>query len=196
MNYLQIKNAIEGYLHRNDMDQQIELGIFLANIRIGRSLRHSSNLITTPFMMNTETSNLPSDFREIKTAWNTSAAMKETLQLVGMDQLANLQYSSGQPGYIAIELPLVAIKPFSAPTEIQLVYWSEPVSPTSDTDENRVMLELPQLYIYGALMEAFFWTHDGDLTRFAIDAFNREIDQANLANQSAATGSNRMMRRY
>jgi hypothetical protein len=195
MNYQQIQLAIAGYLHRDDMAEQIKTGIALANVRIGQALRHSSNLISTPFTLPSESTFLPGDFQEVKSAWHPAGNLSGTLQLVGLDQLASLEVSGASPAYFAIEPPIISVKPFTE-TEIQLVYWATPVMPVNDTDENRVMLELPQLYIYGALMESFFWSQDGDLTAYAKQQFIQEIANANAASQTAATGSNRAMRRY
>jgi len=194
MNYLELQQTIAGYLQRDDMTEQIKTAITLANVRIGQLLRHGSNLISTPFTIDGASVFLPVDFREIKTAWYPAGGIAGQLQQVSLAQLGDMQVTGANPAYFAIEKPIISVKPFTS-TEIQLVYWGLPAQPVADTDENRVMLELPQLYIYGALMESFFWSQDGDLTGYAKQQFARELETANSAAMTAATGTNRRMMR-
>lgn len=195
MNYGQLKAAIADYLHRSDAAQQIELSVALARTRIGRDLRCSANLNSLEFTYPFDGSFLPADFSEAKEMWYPSGTLQHCLQPMTLTQLSNLSTTGGAPAAFAIVAPAIWIRP-QVTGNYQLVYYAIPSELVQDTDTNAVLTLYPQLYLYGALMESFFWAQDGDLTAYAKQQYQEEIQLINAMTRSQPLGSAPAMRRF
>ena len=197
MNYGDLKKAIAGYLHRDDMSDQIVTAIQLAAARIGRDLRHRCNYVSTiTTIQPIGIGGLPDRMREVQTVSAQAGTFDKTLQVVGIQQWAQVQANgTGSPRVYCAEDGIVRVAPVSALTDVQISGWFQPAPLVNDTDSNSVLDYAPQLYVYGALMESFYWSQDGDLTSYAKQQYQNEIDLLNAETRSQNTGINPTMRR-
>jgi len=196
MNYQQLQDAVVQYLHRDDMTAMIITALAIANVRIGQNLRHSSNLISNTINIQQSPVIVPADLRELRTlSYPATASNPQIIPIVSQDQIGQFSNSSGgSPVYAAMTGNSLSVWPVVV-GDYQITYYGEPAQPVLPADENPVMAALPQLYIYGALMESFFITQDGDLTAYARKQFGDEIQAANLQMKQIATGTRPAMRR-
>ena len=197
MNYLQLQQAIAGYLHRDDMAQQIKVGIELAGARIGRDLRHRANMQTTVFTASAQgIAFSPQYLREITQISFPAGTFANQLQVVSEETWGNVQLAGGSaPKCYTYQGGIIKVAPVSAETQFQVTGYFQPPPLVNDTDTNPVLTYAPQLYVYAALMESFFWSQDGDLTSFAKAQYGEEIQRLNNEARSEKTGINpRMIR--
>jgi len=192
MNYETIAEVVKGYLHRDDLDFQIGVSIILANQRIGRDLRDKSNVVSVSYNPTTAKNILPADYSDMRDIFHNGKG----LGYMTAAQLAQHQAAGGSSdtGFYTIEGRGIQFSP-AVSDSVQLVYFQVPTAPVAGTDENPVMIAHPQLYVYGALVDLFFITQDGDLAKYAESSYEREIAAINSAYASAPVGSSPAMRR-
>lgn len=198
MNYLQLQQAIAGYLHRDDMAEQIKTGIALAGARIGRDLRHRANTQTTVFTASQDgVAFSPQYLREISQISYPAGTFAYQLQVVSEATWGEVQSAggSGKPTVYSYLGGIIKVAPVNAETQFQITGWFQPPPLVNDSDTNPVLDYAPQLYVYAALMESFFWSQDGELTEYARAQYEAEIALLNVEAKSEKTGINpRMIR--
>ncbi len=195
MNYLELQQAVAGYVHRADLTEQIKVALSIANSRIGANLRHASNTMYSIQGIGGGVTGVQSDFQQII---YVAAFGDVPIPLASMtnEQIAFEQKNNKGPlaKYFSVDGLLLKIAPM-VDGEYLFSYYGTPAALINEDDTNTVSQSYPQLYIYGALMESFFWTQDGDLTQFARAQFEKEISDLNRSEKTASLGSSPAMRR-
>jgi len=193
MNRGQLVQMVAGYLHRTDMQSQIETAIVIAGTRIGRDLRDSSNLAIGSVDLSVSNS-LPADFSSVRDVFVGARPLLPATPFQTANANAAVGQGGGTPTHYSITGNTISLFPVSTPV-ITLSYWQRPADLVLDTDTNPVLDKWVQLYVYGALMESFFWTQDGDLTSYAAQSYQAEIEKINAAFLCASVGTSPAMRR-
>ena len=149
-----LKASIANWLNRTDLATEIPDFIELAENRIFHEVRVPTNEKTVLLTLSSDGyATLPSDFLEIKDVfWNYVP-----LDRISLTDLYGYVTASGTPTFFARET--YRLKFFPTPTvldsdELRMIYYFD-AGRLSSTDTSNVMLSLaPELYLYGALVEA------------------------------------------
>jgi len=149
-----LKASIANWLNRNDLTAEILDFIELAENRIFHEVRVPTNEKTVLLTLSSDGyATLPSDFLEIKDIfWNYVP-----LDRISLIDLYGYVSASGNPTFFARET--YRLKFFPTPTvldsdELRMIYYYD-AGRLSSTDTTNVLLSLaPELYLYGALVEA------------------------------------------
>ncbi|WP_421782616.1 phage adaptor protein [Kiloniella litopenaei] len=157
--YSGLRAAIADYLGRSDLENQIPAFISLAEARLNRELRirameKVSNAVTSA---GEGTVAKPSDFLEARTLVLETSPQR-VLELRTPQQLEESRAASpggGVPAYYAIIGDQIHLAPIpQAVTGLKLTYYGR-LTPLSDNGAtNEILPNNPDVYLYGALVEA------------------------------------------
>lgn len=216
-NYQDLQDAIRDYLNRNDLTDQIELFIFLAERKIFRWYRNANNekLVTIDGRVSPSTApgstevlvapqiDLPADYLETLTLqafpWDASKAgatlpeknIGRPLERISIDQYNKRRFRQNRSGsslqrepdsFVRIRDAIYLYPEPEADLYITWQYYCDLSglfdTPTSD---NNVLKTAPDLYIYGALLEAEPFLKPEDAAFARIPIWKAMYEEAKLA---------------
>jgi len=166
-NYQELRDAIANWLNRSDLSDYIPLFIALAEAKIRRKLRRTT-FRSTIYLVG-DTVALPADVAELRSIGVLPTLSTNGYQPVDIltpaeyvEKRAKLWHDRSRPRYACIFGGEIHFTPIPRdPCAIEIVYFTvlPPLSESAPT--NRVLTEAPDLYLYGALLEAEpFLEHD------------------------------------
>ena len=199
VDYDTLRQGIIDYLHRNDLDAQIDGFIQTAHSRIMRDLRapemlvfdkftevqitdgDSGPLIDAPFVIE-----LPAGFIDLREISFSTGSRRINLKLVGRHQINRFQTAGGSPavysllgGAVAGGLPLLQVAPTGQPDTIYDIWFYKEIAAPATGTTNELITRYPYLYLYGSLSEAFTFTQDETGIAISSQTYIGEIDVVN-----------------
>ena len=151
MNYGELKTAVAGYLHRNDVTPMMPTFLQLAENRIYIGEQNAPALRVSA-MRKTQsltTGALPSDFIE---AWRVGDDLRYTTR----DQI---DYAARSYAFDSAVLILSKDQRFP----LDLTYYTRFTTPVLDADTNWLLTNAPNVYLTAILVEAARWARDDAL---------------------------------
>lgn len=163
--YDDLKSAVADWLNRSDLASQVPDFITLAEAEITRRVRRRTRRATVT--LSTAAKPLPYDCAELRSIRLATGTLSQDVPLVVCtpEILAEMRVrlaETGRPAYAAVvgaELLLVPTPDDAYPAE--LTYYEQLVPLSVSAPSNALLLEAPDLYLYGALLQAApFLQHD------------------------------------
>ena len=192
--YSELQSSIADWLLRDDLTSVIPTFISLAEAKFNRRIRDYRMVKRSTAEVDTAYFAVPTDWQEnIRFQLNTSPIT--TLEYVTPDQAAEekrLYNSSGRPAFFTMIGDQFQIVPAPDSTyDAELTYYSKiPVLSDSNTS-NWLLEKAPDIYLYGALMEAAPYLDDdariqvwGGLLEQSMNAIQIESDRAKTGSSS------------
>ena len=203
-NYVGLKAAVADYLNRSDMSDRIPTFITLAEATLKRRLRRKTTRATISIAA--ESTTLPADVAELRSInLRTASRWLDTPLDIGTpEQLAEVRAryaTAGRPirGAMIGRKLVVAPEP-DATYSADITYFSQ-LTPLPATDStNDVLAESPDLYLFGALMEAApFLEHDERIPTWE-RKFEKALAELNAVREAEETNASlrpaRLPRRF
>ena len=190
--YSELKTAIANFLARDDLTDQIPNFIQLAEARMNRELetREQEKRATATLTAGDEYVALPTDLREVREVKLTTDPVRVLAyhSPVSLDTSYGSSGSSQPAGYSIVgkEMKIRPI-PDSAYT-MEIVYIGN-LGSISDTVTPTLFLRSPDLYLYGALAEAYAYLLDEQRAAQYDQRFTRGIEEVRRDEQRAHYGS-------
>lgn len=190
--YSELKTAIANFLARDDLTDQIPNFIQLAEARMSRELetREQEKRATATLSVNDEYIALPTDLREVREVKiNTDPVRVLTYHSPSSLDVSYSASAVGVPqgfSIVGVEMKLRPI-PDSAYTA-EIVYIGS-LGSISDTVTPTLFLRSPDLYLYGALAEAYAYLLDEGRAAQYDQKFSRGIDEVKRDEQRAHYGT-------
>lgn len=190
--YASLKTAISNFLARSDLDDQIPNFIQLAEARLSRELesREQEKRATATLTSGDEFIALPTDMREVRSVkLNTNPNVVLTYHSPTSLDSTYGSTGSGQPrGYSIVgkEMKLRPIPDSSYTMEIVYVGGLDSIS---DTVTPTAFSRHPDLYLYGALSEAYAYLLDETRAAQYDQKFTRGIEEVKVDEQRAHYGT-------
>lgn len=169
-NYTEISDSVVEWLNRagfSEITGRVEDFILLAHKRVIREVR-------APWMEGDDTptvsdttgeASLPSDYLDVKSLTYTDTSATKTYGLVRAPRyvVEHQQEETGPSKFYEVNGNTIYVgpKPDSADTFI-LYYYSDPGPISPSTATNVISDEAPELYLYGALIEAAIFMKDSE----------------------------------
>ena len=164
MNYIGIRNEVQGWINRPDLASQIPTFVQMAQRRIEREINHSCMEEQSPTTTLTSDSiDLPTNFKATKSLRVTSGDVMYNLRLVDIDAL-KAKYSVSQTGepiecYAVSSVDnAVIIRPYpddiTGTYAVEFVFYGFTDDLQNDSDTNWWTLNAWDVLLYGALIEA------------------------------------------
>lgn len=192
--YSELQSAIADWLLRDDLTSVIPSFIDLAEAKFNRRIRDYRMVSRTTFTVDSEYEDVPADWLEtVRYQLNTSPIT--TLEYVTPDQAAEERVSfssSGRPKFFTVVGSTFQHVP--APDSSytgELTYYAKIPALSDAATSNWLLGVAPDLYLYGALMEAAPYLDDdarvqtwGGLFEQAMNALRIESDRARIGSSS------------
>lgn len=162
--YDELKAAVADWLERSDLDSRIPDFITLAEAKINRTLRHPNMEIrATASTVSTSDEpqflSLPSDFQSMRSLRLSEVSGAPSLEFRSEAQLARYRTSIGNTAGIPRYFTVFGDELEMAPTPdadytLEMVYRGDITALSSDDTTNWVLEAAPDVYLYGALLQA------------------------------------------
>ena len=183
MNYGELKTNIAAWIHKTNLTDTIPIFIEMARSRICHDLEsmHIEKRVTAT--LTTEYTNIPTDlvdFRSIK-------INNQKINYWTEDQIVQRGYNSATGVEAIYTIVANQIRVIGAPSaaELQMVYRYIPVAMSLDADQDVILANYPQLYIYAAELEYLNWSENEDRAAKVVNYYSDAIEQINNAASKA-----------
>ena len=193
-NYTQLKSTIADFLARDDLTSQIPTFIQLAEGRMSRELetREQEKRATTNLTPSDQYITLPSDFREVREVkLNINPVKVLTYHSpTNLDQTYGTN-ASGKPEGFSIVGSEMKVRPIpDSAYQMEIIYIGTLPS-ISDSTVPTLFSRSPELYLYGALAEAYIYLLDEQRATVYDSKFTRGLEEVKIDEQRShyVTGS-------
>lgn len=162
-NTTELLALVEDYLARSDLTARIPDFVTLAEAKFNRVLMHPrmegrDTLTVNTVLPSPEFLDLPADFQTMRSARLSGIAGKPRLELMTQTQMDDFRYRydnvTGQPCYFSIVGDQMELA--QTPGEdyaVEIVYRAN-IPPLATNSTNWLLTLAPDVYLYGALLEA------------------------------------------
>lgn len=187
--YATLVTAVENWLARSDLSDRIPEFIALAEAKFNRVLLHPGMETRSTAVVDTgsdepEFLSLPGDFQTMRRVRLSSVTGKPALLYLSQTQMADYRYSTdnitGQPVYYSIMGSEIELAP--TPNDdytLEMVYRAYIPALSASNTTNWLLTLAPDLYLYGALLEAAPFIKDDERLPVWASAVSTVIDQLN-----------------
>lgn len=182
--YTALKASVADWLARTDLTTQIPDFITLAEVEIKRRLRRTST--RTTLSVTGETVAIPADLAELRSISLSSGTASQDIPLrVGTPEMiierkARSAGASGRPSDVAIMAGLFVFAPPPDQTYTANIFYFASLTPLSNSvASNTVLVEAPDAYLYGALLQAEPYLEHDERTATWQKKFDAAIEQLN-----------------
>jgi hypothetical protein len=187
--YTELQTAVANWLARDDLTARIPEFITLAEAKFNRVLLHPrmetrATLTVDTNLASPEFLDLPTDFQTMRSARLSGVTGKPRLNFMTQTQMDDYRYSidnvSDQPCYFSITGDEMELAP--TPNEnytVQIVYRAN-IPALASNSTNWLLTLAPDLYLYGALLEASPYIQNDERLSVWGGALATVIDQLNI----------------
>lgn len=191
--YSELVTELEAYLNRSDYTPRIPTFLALVESRLNRLLDDPEMEVRATATGTGQFTALPSDFKRL-VGISTGGRWFNGLEQVSGSRITSLDQSiSGDPRYYAIVDGSITFAPIDTAANMTMLYVRRIPALTAAAPSNWLLTMAPDLYLYGALIQAniFGWQDervpgfktlfDEAIAEMRMDADNRRWGSAPLA---------------
>lgn len=191
--YTNLKAEIALWLNRQDLDAQIPTFITLLEAQVERQLRVRQMVKRATASLTGQFISLPDDYLALHNVQLNSNPVQQ-LEYVTMDYLDEVRArfnASGRPMYYSIVGDTIEVAPVPDDTyTIEIVYFAQIPRLTTGTQEtNWLLSKHPDLYLYGALMNAAPYLENDDRVPTWGSALSSILEDIRVADERATSGT-------
>ena len=189
--YTELKSAVADWLNRDDLTAVIPTFISLAEAGMERVLRTRNMLVRSSAPIDTQYSQVPADFLEVRTIKLLTSPVAplnfQTKEV--MDQLDSGRYgASGKPTDFTIAGEQIRVSPVpDGVYTAELDYYAKLNKLSDSVSTNWILESSPDAYLYGALMQAAPYLKDDERTAVWSGLYVAAIDAIQKADERSAT---------
>ena len=196
--YSGLKTTIADYLNRDDLTSVIPSFITLAEAKFNRKLRVRQMVLRATATLDTQYFAFPSDFlqaKEFQLNTNPITYLQYVTQNQGDYGSATQFVSAGKPQFYTIIGTQIQVipTPDTGYTGELTYYGKIPVLSDSNTS-NWLLAYAPDLYLYGALLEASPYLKDDERLAVWSSLYINSISDIEIADQRASVASTPIVR--
>lgn len=188
-NYAELQTAIANWLARDDLAAVIPDFVRLADSRINQELRTREMVARAKKTVNAgeQYLTLPADFLEARNI-QVNGSPERMLRYRTPDTLdqRHLPIPAGKPAFytfIGDEIQLAPVP--DATCEIEIAYYASPAPLADNQPTNWLLRKHPEVYLYGALIEAAAYIGDDKRISLWTAGFTNSINNINKRNKRA-----------
>lgn len=184
--YLELKQAVERWLGRNELANRIPEFIALAEDRIAQDLRVQAMETTANLTISTQRVSVPTGWLESIRLYLDGTDKRLDFMPASVFWERNAANETGQPDIYTLEGQefVFAPSPSSSHTG-KLLYYKRFTALSASSDTNWIIANARGLLLYGALAEAYtFLEDDAGALKYAL-MFDQLLDRVNAADRRA-----------
>ena len=198
-NYGELKTAVADWLNRDDLTLVIPTFIDLAHAKLNRRLRVREMIQRSTASITDQFSNLPSDFLELRNI-QLNVTIPKSLEYVTieqMDQERGLGNTAREPVYYTLMGSTIEV--FPTPDQsytLELAYYQDIPTLSADADTNWLLTKAPDVYLYGALLQAAPYLKDAEETGLWLQAHDMVVAELEKEDLGARYGASTLKARH
>lgn len=167
--YTELKTSIASWLNRDDLTSVIPDFISLAEAGINRDLRHYKMIERADATLDSRYVQLPTDWMET-VRFSITSGNTYRLELVSRDDMLEYRQktanTSGRPKFYANIGDTIEVFPTpDADYTMQLQYYSKTPALSDSNASNWLLLDAPDVYLYGTLIQSAPYLQDDARTQ-------------------------------
>lgn len=197
--YSDLVSSVADWLERADLNGRIPDFIALAEARFNRELRTTKMEKRSYAQLNLSDTEpqfilLPQDYQTMKAIYLANVSGKPRLQSLDVDQLrdyrSNIGDVPGVPQFYTIFADEIELCPTpNVAITLEMIYRANLVPLSGSNANNWLILQNPDLYLYGTLLEAVPFLKEGDpRVQMWVEARKTAIDQLGGLSAEVETG--------
>ena len=197
--YTELKTSIGDWLNRSDLTSVIPDFISLAEAQVERTLRTRQMIVRANASFDAQYGAVPSDFLETKSLKLTSTNPETPLQFLSIDALDNemTKYTaSGKPKFFGVvggQFRIVPTPDSNYTTE--LTYYAKLTKLSSSVSSNWLLASSPDIYLYGALLQAAPYLQDDARIQTWATLYERALNDLQTADDRGASSGGALLTR-
>ena len=197
--YAELKTSIGDWLNRSDLTTAIPDFISLAEAQIERTLRTRQMIVRANASFDAQYGAVPSDFLETKSLKLTSTNPQTPLSFLSIDALDNeaANYTaSGKPKFFGVvggQFRIVPTPDSNYTTE--LTYYAKLTKLSSSVASNWLLSSSPDIYLYGALLQAAPYLQDDARIQTWATLYERALNDLQTADDRGASSGGALLTR-
>jgi len=197
--YTELKTSIGDWLNRADLTSVIPDFISLAEAQIERTLRTRQMIVRANASFDAQYGAVPSDFLETKSLKLTSTNPQTPLSFLSIDALDNeaANYTaSGKPKFFGVvggQFRIVPTPDSNYTTE--LTYYAKLTKLSSSVASNWLLASSPDIYLYGALLQAAPYLQDDARIQTWATLYERALNDLQTADDRGASSGGALLTR-
>jgi hypothetical protein len=193
-----LKTTIADYLNRDDLTTAIPSFITLAEAKFNRKLRVRQMIKRATATIDTQYFAFPADFlqaKELKLNTNPITYLEYITQNQGFYGSENLYIGVGKPSYYTIIGSQIEVIPTPDTGYTgELTYYGKITALSDSNTSNWLLAYAPDLYLYGALLEATPYLKDDERLAVWSTLYTNSIGDIEVADQRASVASTPIVR--
>jgi hypothetical protein len=197
--YAELKTSIGDWLNRSDLTNTIPDFISLAEAQVERTLRTRQMIVRANASFDSQYGAVPSDFLETKSLKLTSTNPQTPLSFLTIDSLdaeASKFTASGKPRFFGVVGGQFRIVPTPDSTyTAELTYYAKLTKLSSTVTSNWLLASSPDVYLYGALLQAAPYLQDDARIQTWATLYERALNDSQTADDRAATSGGTLLTR-
>jgi hypothetical protein len=197
--YAELKTSIGDWLNRSDLTTAIPDFISLAEAQIERTLRTRQMIVRANASFDAQYGAVPSDFLEVKSLKLTSTNPQTPLSFLSIDALdaeMTKYTASGKPKFFGVvggQFRIVPTPDSNYTTE--LTYYAKLTKLSSSVSSNWLLASSPDIYLYGALLQAAPYLQDDARIQTWATLYERALNDAQTADDRGASSGGALLTR-
>lgn len=194
-NYADLKNAVVGWLHRDDLAPSVGDFIALAEARINRDVRMRQQLTTQTLatVASVQSVALPADWLQFHRLRLSSPDRPLTYLPGGELESMFLAAAAGSPRHYTIEGATLLLGPTpDSAYSIEAVYYARVPTLSDAQPTNWVLTDWPSLYLYAALAEAAPFVGEDSRRALWEAMYAADLGAAQAADRAARASGSRL----
>jgi len=197
--YAELKTSIGDWLNRSDLTNAIPDFISLAEAQVERTLRTRQMIVRANASFDAQYGAVPADFLETKSLKLTSTNPQTPLQFLSIDALDNEQTkytASAKPKFFGVvggQFRLVPTPDSNYTTE--LTYYAKLTKLSSTVTTNWLLASSPDIYLYGALLQAAPYLQDDARITVWSSLYDRAMGELQTADDRGASSGGALLTR-
>jgi hypothetical protein len=197
--YNELKSSVADWLNRTDLTAVVPDFISLAEAQIERTLRTRQMIVRATASIDSEYSAVPADFLETKSIkLNTNPVTPLQFESVdALDSMKGTMYlANGKPLYFGIVGGQIRVLPVPDSTyTAELTYYAKLSKLSSTNATNWLLTQAPDVYLYGALMQAAPYLKDDARITVWATMYTRGLEELQVADDRGATSGGSILMR-
>lgn len=193
-----LKATIADYLNRDDLTAIIPSFITIAEAKFNRKLRTRQMIKLANGQIETAFFAYPSDWlqaKEFQLNTNPIVRLQFVTEAYGDELKANRYVSIGQPAYYTITGTQLEFIPAPDSTySAELTYYAKIPALSDANTSNWLLAYAPDLYLYGALLEAAPYLKDDERLAVWSQMYINSLGDIEVADQRASVSSTPLVR--
>lgn len=185
--YSELQSSIGDWLNRADLSATIPSFIAMAEVAHNRQLRTRQMIKRSTALIGDAFTTLPSDMLEITNA-QINGSRVTPLEFVSMNEADKIRrlYPAGSSKYFTIVGDTLELVPNpSSEVEVEIVYYARIPALSASNQSNWLLLNSPDLYLYGALIASAPYLRDDDRVMVWTSLYKQALADLQISDERA-----------